>query len=159
MKINRNIRVGIITVSFLLSKIIASQAQDVSIQNNGKTTSVKAEGNKVSISTNEGSKTGRPVRITTGQPSGGKGGSITVIQNRKQLRYTLNGESLTVSGNNNDIHVQGKCGQLSVNGNGNVIHLESVGSITALGNKNQVLWRSGAPSVSNPGSGNVISRQ
>lgn len=159
MKIYHKKAFALLAMLAFVGPSVCLRAQNVSVQSGNKTTSIKTDGNNVSISTNEQSGNSRRVRLTTRPTSAGGGKTITVVQNRQQLRYSLSGEMLVISGNNNDITVQGSCRQLSVTGNGNVIHLESVTSISAQGNKNQILWQAGNPQVSNLGSNNVVSRQ
>lgn len=85
--------------------------------------------------------------------------TLAIGQNQQRMTYVLNGESLTVSGNNNDIDLRGKCSKLTVSGSGNIIHIQSVSVIYTTGNRNEIIWRTGNPSVSNLGSANnIISR-
>lgn len=59
---------------------------------------------------------------------------------------------------NNTIEVQGSCAEVSVSGMENRLTVESAGSISVSGFDNTVTYRTGEPTTSQSGSGNVIER-
>lgn len=85
--------------------------------------------------------------------------ALRLTQNQGKLVYTMNGESLIISGDYNEVVLHGKCGKLMLTGNGNIVHVESVVGISTSGHRNEVIWRTGNPAVSNTGTGNnIVSR-
>lgn len=138
--------IGLAGLLILLNQImLIAQTTIGQDQNNNRNSSAQTNRNN-SSATGRINQSGRPV-------------APVVSQNRVQVTLLLNREPLTVSGNGNDVFVRGNCSRLTVSGSENIVHIESVGAIIVSGNHNEVVWRTGNPSVNNMGTANnIISR-
>ncbi len=80
--------------------------------------------------------------------------SLGGIEQHKTI--VCNQGMVNISGMTNTIEVKGDCVSVSVSGMDNVVTVESARSIMASGFDNKVTYYSGAPEISQSGTGNVI---
>ncbi|OKH75654.1 hypothetical protein EB72_09220 [Mycobacterium sp. SWH-M1] len=86
------------------------------------------------------------------------GGSLSIGGVDRTQTVICNQGTVSISGMNNTIEVQGSCAEVSVSGMENKLTVESAGSISVSGFDNTVTYRTGEPTTSQSGSGNVIER-
>ncbi|WP_052765002.1 DUF3060 domain-containing protein [Mycolicibacterium obuense] len=86
------------------------------------------------------------------------GGSLSIGGVDRTQTVICNQGTVSISGMNNTIEVQGSCAEVSVSGMENKLTVESAGSISVSGFDNRVTYRTGEPTTSQSGSGNVIER-
>jgi hypothetical protein len=68
-------------------------------------------------------------------------GTILITNNDQTLTFTCNSNAVEVRGNANTITLFGSCGSITVKGNGNVIYYSGAPSITNTGNENTLIQR------------------
>ncbi|MDY6997965.1 MAG: DUF3060 domain-containing protein [Actinomycetota bacterium] len=66
------------------------------------------------------------------------------------------GGSVHVSGMSNTVEIRGECGVVTVSGFENVVDVDSAQSLVASGFGNRLTYSTGAPEISNSGSGNTV---
>ena len=115
-------------VPFLLLAIAAPAAADVSVIDNNKTIAVDCA----------------------------KDPKVDLIGNGITLTMTGTCQKVSVTGNNE--HVTGSATTVFVAGNDNTIDVGTAVTITTAGNNNTVTWKTGKPTISNPGKGNKVSQ-
>lgn len=89
-------------------------------------------------------------------------GDLDLMDNNLTKTYHCDGQ-VTVNGNHCNLTLDGPCNALVVNGNDNTIRVEgSIKAIATNGNRNAVIWSKAQnpepPKISNPGTGNRITR-
>jgi hypothetical protein len=96
-------------------------------------------------------------------PPPAKGGAAVVLNdNNLTAGVECQGNDVTINGNKNTLRLRGECRRVYVKGNFNRVAVEAAVAIYASGNKNDITWSRGAgkkaPSISNPGGRNKITR-
>ena len=129
-------RAVLLTAALALIAMMPVRAQQVTISQNGSTTTIN-QGSAVASSA----------------------AGIVINENKTVKTYTLTNSPLVLNGNNNVIRIAGTCTRLAVNGNNNTVEVETAQQIGVAGNRNTVGWLKGTPQVSNTGNGNVVGKR
>ena len=104
-----------------------------------------------------GSPSSRP-RTSTGPStsSAPRGGNLSVSGVGKHETIECNDSSASISGMSNTVVLTGHCATVTVSGIKNIVTVDTADTISASGFENQVTYHSGAPTIQNAGSDNVV---
>ncbi len=134
------------------------------------TTAVQTGGANVRVETKPGSvNVAAPPAVVQPAPAiatddvGDDDDDLVIQENGQTIEHTCSADQqVIVNGNENVITLHGPCKDVHVNGNENRIATDSVQSIVANGNSNQIQWRATPrgknPKVSTNGNKNSVSK-
>jgi len=85
-------------------------------------------------------------------------GAMNITGDHANKVVACGGKNLGIKGNGNTITVTGGCGTLNISGTGNHVTVDSAGTITVIGQTNNVTYHSGKPVIHDTGSHDLVRR-
>jgi hypothetical protein len=86
------------------------------------------------------------------------GGNMTLEPSGETLTLECDQGDVVVGGKTNVVNVTGHCAHLTVEGSGNIVIVDTADKIDTRGSDNHVVYRTGAPQISNSGSDNIVTK-
>ncbi|QLL07998.1 DUF3060 domain-containing protein [Mycobacterium vicinigordonae] len=147
--------VGILGLLVLVGGIAAYAARQFS-HGDAALNAPPASGSATTAPKNPGPTTPGGKTDATGPGPSPTPGPVVVSGINENRTIACDGNTVTVSGISNTVTLTGHCASVAVSGLQNVVTIDTTDSIDASGLNNKVTFRSGAPKISNSGSGNVV---